>query len=45
METGVVFSLADAVVYSDGSVVSKTILNKGVGNISLFSFEDRKSVV
>lgn len=39
MELGHSFSLVDAVAYADGSVVSKTILKKDVGNITLFSFD------
>lgn len=35
---GVVFSLAGHVAYADGSVVSKILLKKDVGNITLFSF-------
>lgn len=38
-EKGVPFSLADTVSYADGSVVSKTLLKKDVGNITLFSFD------
>ena len=36
--TGAVFNLADHVDYADGSVVSKTLLKKDTGNITLFSF-------
>ncbi len=36
--TGSVFNLADHVDYADGSVVSKTLLKKDTGNITLFSF-------
>jgi len=36
--TGEVFNLADHVDYADGSVVSKTLLKKNTGNITLFSF-------
>ncbi|KJS33473.1 MAG: cupin [Desulfatitalea sp. BRH_c12] len=35
---GVPFDLADNVAYADGSVVSKTLLKKQAGNITLFSF-------
>jgi len=35
---GAVFNLADHVDYADGSVVSKTLLKKNTGNITLFSF-------
>ena len=33
------FNLTDAILYADGSVISKTILDKGVGAITLFSFD------
>jgi quercetin dioxygenase-like cupin family protein len=33
-----VFSFSDSVEYSDGGIVSKTVLKKETGNISLFSF-------
>ena len=36
---GVVFNLADHVAYADGSVVSKILLKKDTGNITLFSFD------
>jgi len=36
---GIPFNLAGHVSYSDGSVVSKTLLKKEVGNITLFSFD------
>ena len=36
--TGAVFNLADHVDYADGSVVSKTLLKKNTGTITLFSF-------
>ena len=36
---GVPFSPADTVSYAGGSVVSKTLLKKDVGNITLFSFD------
>jgi len=39
MQTGTAFSVIDTVAYADGSVVSKTILDKGIGNITLFSFD------
>lgn len=35
---GQAFNLADHVTYAIGSVVSKTLLKKEVGNITLFSF-------
>jgi quercetin dioxygenase-like cupin family protein len=37
---GVPFNLSDGVSYSIGSVVSKTLLKKNVGNITLFSFDE-----
>ena len=33
------FNLADYINYSDDSVVSKTLIDKGIGNITLFSFD------
>ena len=33
------FNLADYVDYSDGSTVSKILLKKGTGNLTLFSFD------
>lgn len=38
-EKGKVFSYNDAIEYSDGGIVSKTVLKKETGNISLFSFD------
>jgi quercetin dioxygenase-like cupin family protein len=39
IENGNVFSAADSIEYSSGAVVSKTILKKPAGNITLFSFD------
>lgn len=36
---GIPFNLADYVGYADGSVVSKMLLKKDIGNITLFSFD------
>ena len=36
---GVPFQLADHVDYADGSIVSKILLKKDIGNITLFSFD------
>lgn len=36
---GVPFNLSDGVSYAIGSVVSKTLLKKNVGNLTLFSFD------
>ncbi|UCF01103.1 MAG: cupin domain-containing protein [Deltaproteobacteria bacterium] len=36
--TGAVFNLANHVDYAEGSVVSKTLLKKNTGTITLFSF-------
>ena len=38
-EKSLPFSLADTVSYYGGSVVSKTLLKKDVGNITLFPFD------
>lgn len=36
---GIPFTVKENISYAEGSVVSKTILDKGVGNITLFSFD------
>jgi quercetin dioxygenase-like cupin family protein len=36
---GIAFSFDNSIEYSDGGIVSKTILKKETGNISLFSFD------
>ena len=36
---GVPFQLTDHVDYADGSIVSKILLKKDIGNITLFSFD------
>ena len=36
---GKAFNLVDYVIYADGSVISKTLIDKGIGNITLFSFD------
>ena len=38
-ERAKIFSLNDSVDYSEGGIVSKTVLKKETGNISLFSFD------
>jgi len=38
-EKSKVFSLNDSIEYSGGGIVSKTVLKKQTGNISLFSFD------
>ena len=38
-EKSKVFSFSESIDYSDGGVVSKTVLKKQTGNISVFSFE------
>ena len=43
-EKAKVFSFKESVDYSDGGIVSKTVLKKQTGNISLFSF-DKGSLV
>lgn len=37
-EKSQIFSFAGSVDYADGAIVSKTVLKKGSGNISLFAF-------
>ncbi len=36
---GMAFNLTGHIAYADGSVVSKTLLKKEIGNITLFSFD------
>jgi quercetin dioxygenase-like cupin family protein len=36
---GEVFGFAQSVDYASGAIVSKTVLKKGTGNISLFAFD------
>ncbi len=38
-EKSKVFSFSESIDYSDGGIVSKTVLKKQTGNISLFSFD------
>ncbi|MCX6259681.1 MAG: cupin domain-containing protein [Bacteroidia bacterium] len=38
-EKGKAFSFKDSIEYSDGGIVSKTVLKRETGNISLFSFD------
>jgi len=38
-EKGSIFSYADSIAYSDNAVVSKHILKKDTGNITLFAFD------
>jgi len=38
-EKASVFSFNESVEYSEGGIVSKTVLKKQTGNISLFSFD------
>ena len=37
-ENSKVFSFNDSIEYSDGGIISKTVIKKQTGNISLFSF-------
>jgi quercetin dioxygenase-like cupin family protein len=43
-EKSIVFSFSDSIEYSDGGIVSKTVLKKQTGNISLFSFDKGESL-
>lgn len=43
-EKSKVFSFNESVDYSDGGIVSKTVLKKQTGNISLFSFAKGESL-
>ena len=38
-ERAKIFSFSESVDYSDGGIVSKTVIKKQTGNISLFSFD------
>jgi quercetin dioxygenase-like cupin family protein len=38
-EKSKIFSFCESIEYSEGGIVSKTILKKQTGNISLFSFD------
>ena len=42
--TGEPFGLAGAVQYGEGSVVSRTLLNKKTGTLTLFAFDARQSL-
>ena len=39
METSILFRLSDHIVYAENSVVSKTIIKKETGTITLFAFD------
>ncbi len=39
LEKGISFPLKEQVAYASGSVVSKTLLKKDTGNLTLFSFD------
>lgn len=39
MESSKIFRLADNIVYADNSVVSKTIIKKETGTVTLFAFD------
>lgn len=43
-EKGKAFSYKDEIEYSGGGIVSKTVLKKETGNISLFSFDKGESL-
>jgi len=40
METGILFNLANDVNYSKDAVVSKTIIKKPTGTVTLFAFDE-----
>jgi len=40
MPTGEVVGLAELVNYQEGAVVSRTLLNRGTGTVTLFSFDE-----
>ena len=37
---GIPFDLKENIAYADGSVISKMLINKDTGNITLFSFDE-----
>jgi quercetin dioxygenase-like cupin family protein len=39
MESSKIFRLNDSIVYAEGSVVSKTIIKKETGTVTLFAFD------
>jgi quercetin dioxygenase-like cupin family protein len=39
MEPSTIFNPADSITYSSGSVVSKTVIKKSSGNVTLFAFD------
>ncbi len=41
---GVSFNLNEFIDYSEDSVISKTLIDKGIGNITLFSFDKGESL-
>jgi quercetin dioxygenase-like cupin family protein len=43
-EKSKIFSYKDSIEYSDGGIVSKTVIKKQTGNISLFSFDNGESL-
>jgi len=38
--TGEILDLQEMIMYQEGSVVSKTLLDKGIGTITLFAFDE-----
>ena len=40
MPTGEMVGLAELVNYQEGAVVSRTLLNRGTGTVTLFSFDE-----
>lgn len=44
MEHSLIFNISESVGYSSGSVVSKTILKKPSGNVTLFAFDKGESL-
>ncbi len=43
-EKACIFSFPESIEYSEGGIVSKTVLKKATGNISLFSFARGESL-
>ncbi|MBL7928668.1 MAG: cupin domain-containing protein [Bacteroidia bacterium] len=44
MEHSLIFNISESVGYSSGSVVSKTLLKKPSGNVTLFAFDKGESL-
>ncbi|NLW32535.1 MAG: cupin domain-containing protein [Fibrobacter sp.] len=43
-QKGIPFNVADHITYAEGSVISKTLIDKGIGSITLFSFDENQGL-